>query len=101
MIDKTTGKWMREQHAVDAMASELFTCEGPAAARKFLTDYCNANVELATKTWWGLFDELLRKYDMMQIYEADTMKRVRPAIPESYVRIVGPADKPGSPGEFY
>ena len=101
VIDKTTGKWMREQHAVDAMASELFTCEGPAAARKFMTDYCNANVELATKTWWGLFDELLRKYDMMQIYEADTMKRVRPAIPESYVRIVGPADKPGSPGEFY
>jgi len=99
-IEKTTGKWMKEQSAIDAMAVELFK-KDPKAARTFLTDYCNKNVESARDAWWALFDELLRKYDMMQIYDLDTMKRVRPAMPEDYVRIVGPADKPGSPGEFY
>ena len=99
-IEKTTGKWMKEQSAIDAMAVELFK-KDPKAARAFLTDYCIKNVETARDAWWALFDELLRKYDMMQIYEADTFKRVRPAMPEDYVRIIGPADKPGSPGEFY
>jgi len=99
-IEKTTGKWMKEQSAIDAMAVELFK-KDPKAARTFLTDYCKKNVESARDAWWALFDELLRKYDMMQIYDLDTMKRVRPAMPEDYVRIVGPADKPGSPGEFY
>ena len=99
-IAKTTGKWMAEQSAVDAMAVELFK-KDPKAARAFLTEYCNDNVVEARDAWWALFDELLRKYDMMQIYDPDTMKRVRPAMPEDYVRIVGPADKPGSPGEFY
>ncbi len=98
-VDKTTGKWMREQHAVDAMASELFTCEGPETAREYLTDYCNENIEKATDAWWALLDELFRKYDMTNIYDKETEKRLPIVWNENFVRTMVKADPPGQAGE--
>jgi dipeptidase len=56
-IEKTTGKYMVEQSAIDAMAVELFK-KDPKAARAFLTDYCNNNVIAARDAWWALLENM-------------------------------------------
>ncbi len=97
-IDQYTGKWMREQSAIDAMAVELFKND-PKAARAFLTNYCTKNVESARDAWWALLDELFRKYDMTNIYDKVTEKRLPIVWNEDFVRTMVKADPPGQAGE--
>lgn len=90
---------MKEQPIIDLLAVELFK-SSPKAAREYLTDYCNNNVISARDAWWGLLDELFRKYDMTNVYAAETQKRVPGVWNEDFVRTMVKADPPGQPGEI-
>ncbi|HNZ09604.1 MAG TPA: C69 family dipeptidase [Bacillota bacterium] len=99
MIEKYTGRFMKEQPIIDLLAVELFK-SSPKAAREYLTDYCNNNVISARDAWWALLDELFRKYDMTNVYVAETQKRVPGVWNEDFVRTMVKADPPGQPGEI-
>ena len=97
-----TGKWLKEQETIDNIAVELFK-EDPVLGREFITNYCNNNIKVARDAWWGLLDELFRKYDMTQIYDADPVNgistKTSPVWDEDYVRFLVNADPAGEPGE--
>jgi len=99
LIAQYTGKFMAEQAEIDAKAAGLFA-KDPFAARAFLTEYCNSNVVASRDAWWALLDELFRKYDMTNIYDKVTEKRLPIVWDEDFVRTMVKADPPGQAGEI-
>ena len=79
---------------IDAFALDLYK-KNPAAARKFLTDYCLGNAERVIDAWWKLGDDLLVKYNHIWIYDAKTRKRQ----PDELPRLVAQAPRRVQPAQ--
>ncbi len=72
---------------IDSFALELHK-KDPAAARKFLTDYCLGNAERVINAWWKLGDDLLVKYNHLWIYDAKTRKRNPMTLPDWWLKLL-------------
>jgi dipeptidase len=70
---------------VDKNAAELFQ-KDPAAAGRYLTDYCLSNAQAVIDSWWKLGDALLVKFNHLWIYDAKTRKRGALTYPDWYLR---------------
>ena len=72
---------------IDTFALELHK-KDPAAARKFLTDYCLGNAERVINAWWKLGDDLLVKYNHLWVYDAKTRKRNPMIFPDWWLKLL-------------
>jgi dipeptidase len=72
---------------IDTFALELHK-KDPAAARKFLTDYCLGNAERVIGAWWKLGDDLLVKYNHLWVYDAKTRKRNPMIFPDWWLKLL-------------
>jgi len=72
---------------IDSFALELHK-KDPAAARKFLTDYCLGNAERVIGAWWKLGDDLLVKYNHLWVYDAKTRKRNPMIFPDWWLKLL-------------
>jgi len=70
---------------IDRNASDLFQ-KDPAAACRYLTDYCLSNAMTVIDTWWKLGDALLVKYNHLWIFDAKTRKRSALTFPDWYLK---------------
>jgi dipeptidase len=70
---------------IDKNALELYQ-KDPAAAVRYLTDYCLTNAAAVTDAWWKLGDSLLVKYNKLWIYDVKTRKRNPLVFPDWYLR---------------
>ena len=65
---------------------ELFQ-KDPAAANKYLTDYCLSNAQAVIDAWWKLGDNLMVKFNKLWIYDSKTRKRSPLPFPDWYLRM--------------
>jgi len=72
---------------IDAFALELYK-KDPAAARKFLTDYCLGNAQRVIDAWWKLGDDLLVKYNHLWVYDAKARKRNPMIFPDWWLKLL-------------
>jgi dipeptidase len=72
---------------IDALALELHK-KDPAAARRFLTDYCLGNAQRVIDAWWKLGDDLLVKYNHLWVYDAKTRKRNPMIFPDWWLKLL-------------
>jgi len=72
---------------IDSFALELHK-KDPAAARKFLTDYCLGNAQRVIDAWWKLGDDLLVKYNHLWVYDAKTRKRNPMIFPDWWLKLL-------------
>ncbi|MCX6566734.1 MAG: C69 family dipeptidase [Candidatus Aminicenantes bacterium] len=70
---------------IDKNALELYQ-KDPAAAIRYLTDYCLNNAAAVTDAWWKLGDSLLVKYNKLWIYDVKARKRNPLVFPDWYLR---------------
>jgi dipeptidase len=70
---------------IDATALKLYK-ESPEKAKEYLTRYSNDNANTVVNAWWKLGDDLLVKYNHLNMYDAKE-RRVRPLeYSEEYLR---------------
>jgi len=72
---------------IDEFALNLHK-KDPAAARRFLTDYCLGNAERVIGAWWKLGDDLLVKYNHLWVYDAKTRKRNPMIFPDWWLKLL-------------
>jgi dipeptidase len=72
---------------LDAFAADLYK-KDPAAAGRFLTDYCLANAERVVDAWWTLGDDLLVKYNHLWVYQKATRKREALKFPDWWLKLL-------------
>ncbi len=72
---------------LDAFAADLYK-KDPAAASRFLTDYCLANAERVVDAWWTLGDDLLVKYNHLWVYQKATRKREALKFPDWWLKLL-------------
>ncbi len=72
---------------IDAFALELHK-KDPAAARKFLTDYCLGNANRVIDAWWKLGDDILVKYNHLWVYDTKTRKRNPMIFPDWWLKLL-------------
>ncbi len=77
---------------IDKNALELYQ-KDPAAASKYLNDYCLSNAQAVIDAWWKLGDSLLVKFNKLWIYDAKTRKRNPLPFPEWYLRMLVETNK--------
>jgi dipeptidase len=70
---------------IDKNALELHQ-KDPAAAAKYLTDYCLGNASAVVNAWWDLGNQLLVKFNHLWIYDGKTRKRNALPFPDWYLR---------------
>lgn len=70
---------------IDKNALELHQ-KDPAAAAKYLTDYCLGNASAVVNAWWDLGNRLLVKFNHLWIYDGKTRKRNALPFPDWYLR---------------
>lgn len=79
--EKWQGSAITRTPEIDAKAAKLFK-KDPAAARTFLSDYCNNNAKLVIAAWWDLGDRLLVEYNHLWHYDIENRKRQALEYPE-------------------
>ena len=83
---------------IDKNALELFQ-KDPAAAKKYLNDYCLSNVQAVIDAWWKLGDNLLVKFNKLWIYDVKTRKRIPLTFPDWYLKLLVETNKLQPQGE--
>jgi len=77
---------------IDKNALDLFQ-KDPAAAGKYLNDYCLSNAQAVIDAWWKLGDDLLVKFNKLWIYDTKTRKRSPLPFPDWYLRMLVETNK--------
>ena len=77
---------------IDKNALDLFQ-KDPAAAGKYLNDYCLSNAQAVINAWWKLGDDLLVKFNKLWIYDTKTRKRSQLPFPDWYLRMLVETNK--------
>ncbi len=95
-VRKAQNKW--ETQALDTIPvmdkfAEKLHKQSPAAAARFLTDYCINNAESIIKAWWEMGDKLLVKYNHFQINDISNRKTRRLSMPDNWNRVIVKEEK--------
>jgi len=95
-VRKAQNKWETQAldtiPVIDKFADTLYK-KSPAAAARFLTDYCVNNAENIIKGWWEMGHKLLVKYNHFKINDISDRKTRRLSMPDDWNRAIVKEEK--------